>query len=59
MERLKEIQMEIHRLLIESTDIANEEEKILSAHVRVEYLSPTGNVGCNVILNCDLKLEEK
>lgn len=59
MNRISEIQLEIHRLLIEATAIADENNQVLETDIRTEYLNRAGTVGVNAVLECNLTLLEK
>ena len=59
MSRIKEIQLEIHRLLIEACAIADEENKIVESDIRTYYLNQSGNAGANAVLECNLTALEK
>lgn len=58
-ERVSKIKMEIHRQLIELAGIADAEDKVLFVDIQCDYMCPTGNVGMNVILDCEIKIEDK
>lgn len=57
--RIQEIQLEIHRLLIEACAIADEENKIAESDIRTCYLNKAGNSGANAVLECNLTVLEK
>ena len=59
MKRIQEIQLEIHRLLIEACAIADEESKIIESDIRTYYLNQAGNTGVNAVLECNLTVLEK
>lgn len=59
MNRIQEIKLEIHRLLIEACAIADEENKIVYSDIRTYYLNQAGNAGANAVLECNLTLLEK
>ena len=54
-----EIQLQIHRLLIEATAIADENNQVLETDIRTMYLNSTGHIGANAVLECNLILLEK
>lgn len=58
-ERVSKIKMDIHRQLIELASIADEDDKVLLVDIQCDYMCPTGNVGSNMILECEIKIEDK
>lgn len=59
MNRIQQIKLEIHRLLIEACAIADEENKILDVEIATEYLNRSGTVGANAIMNFRFEVKEK
>ena len=59
MNRIQEIQIEIHRLLIEACAIADEENKIVESDIRTYYLNKAGRAVANAVLECNLTVLEK
>ncbi|AUS01763.1 coil containing protein [Vibrio phage 1.291.O._10N.286.55.F6] len=58
-ERVSELKMEIHRQLIELAGIADADDKVLFVDIQCDYMVATGNVGANMILECEIKIEDK
>lgn len=59
MDRKSEIQLEIHRLLIELCSIADDNNQVLETDISTVYMCPTGNVGVNAVLGCKFTLIDK
>lgn len=58
-DRLSQIQLEIHRLLIEAGSIADENNQVLETDIRTIYLNSADHAGANAVLECNLTLLEK
>lgn len=58
-DRISQIQLQIHRLLIEAGAIADENNQVLETDIRTTYLNQAGTVGANAVLECNLTLLEK
>lgn len=58
-ERVSELKVEIHRQLIELAGIADADDKVLFVDIQCDYMCPTGNIGSNMILECEIKIEDK
>ncbi|WAP91198.1 hypothetical protein [Vibrio phage vB_VviC_ZQ26] len=58
-ERVSKLKMDIHRQLIELASIADEDDKVLFVDIQCDYMCPTGNIGSNMILECEIKIEDK
>lgn len=56
---IQEIQLEIHRLLIEACAIADEDNQILDVEIATEYLNRAGTVGANAIMDFRFEAKEK
>lgn len=56
--KAQQLAQKIHLDLIELASMADEEEKILYVNIQCDYLSPTGNVGANLITEMEVKIEE-
>lgn len=57
--RIQEIQLEIHRLLIEACSIADDDNQILDVDITTEYLNKAGTVGANAIINLRVEARDK
>jgi hypothetical protein len=58
-DRISQIQLQIHRLLLEACALADENNQVLETDIRTEYLNRAGAVGVNAVLECNLTLLEK
>lgn len=57
-QKAQALQLEIHRQLIELASLADEQGLVLFIDINGDYMNRTGNAGANVILNCEVKVEE-
>lgn len=49
---------DIHLKLIELASLADENEKVLFVNIQGDYMCPTGNVGSNIITECEITVED-
>lgn len=57
-QKAQALQLEIHRQLIELASLADEQGLVLFVEINGDYMNRTGSTGANVILNCEVKVEE-
>jgi hypothetical protein len=58
-EKASQLKKYIHEALLELSFEADEAEKVLYVNIQVDYLCPVGNVGANLIRDCEIEVEEK
>lgn len=57
-QRAQELQLEFQQRLIELGAEADEQEKIIFVNIKGDYMCPAGNVGANVVTECEITVED-